>query len=183
VSSVAKRRRPRVRIGDVFAVPCRDSVSFVQLVGNKSWPGAPEVKDAARYLMYLAVFEGLNKANEFENWQPQDKALRALFLSAPGWPHEDWVVVGSRAVSPHIPFPAYRASAMDEEFVEDYSGQKRRPASREEFRRLRSETSWTSGGLEELVLIVNGLGPDTNGLLKDFAIQPEDCWSCFLFPV
>lgn len=181
--SVPGARRPRILIGDVLAVPVNDSlVSFVQLVGNRSWPEAPEVKDAAKYNMFLAVFEGLNPIEEFSEWQPERPLLRAIFLSTPNWPHTHWTIVGHRDVPDWIPFPAFRSSTPAGEVLTDYTGRLRRRAMREEFRRLRSETSSTNGLLDELVLVVNGQAEDRLGLLKNYSLQSEDCLSAFFFP-
>lgn len=56
--------------------------------------------------LHLVVFEGPYRVEDFDSWKPEDRLLRALFVSAPGWPHWRCAVVGNRPVSRTLPFAA-----------------------------------------------------------------------------
>lgn len=120
--------RSRSRTGDMFTLPVDEQrVAYGQIVHKT--PGG---------LCWLAVFEGVGEVDR----EPEPDAIVAspLALLAKSFDvlikHGQWQVIGHRQVDPTIPWPAFKVHTPSGWAVQDYTGERMRPASAEEIDQL-----------------------------------------------
>lgn len=118
-------RRPKV--GDVFVVPVDDGRAAVgQIVGG-----------FGRNAYYFAIFDSVMPIDIATSRAAETATAPVLFLalSMDAKLHAGhWLIVGQAPVSAHIPLPAFKESVGSPTQFEvvDYSGTRRRPATRTE---------------------------------------------------
>lgn len=114
-----KRASPRV--GDVLTIP----------VGSDRLGVAQVVAKYGKSQLYFAIFEKLidPTLRDLDSALSSPIVLLGLSLDAKIWAGH-WRIVGSRAVAPDVPLPAYREAIGTPENIEivDYSGKRRRRA-------------------------------------------------------
>lgn len=143
----------RLRVGDVFVIPLDvDHNGFGQVV--------------ARYLagsVYIAIFETISSGEVF----PPLADIVSAHVAFLALSHDakirvgDWSIIGNAPVSKKIPFPAYKEMVGGPERVDvvDYTGKKRRRATRAETERLPNRTLVAPMLLEKALLAAQGLSP------------------------
>ena len=147
--------RFKLRLGDVFAVPIDESrVGVGQVVGM-----------FGKNAYYLAIFDAT--AHDPDSIHV-DRAIssRVMFLAlsfdaklAKG----DWVIVGNNPVKEGMPLPAFKEAlgAPDRVYVVDYSGERRRPARKDEAEVLPNRKVVAPVRLEKALRAKLGLEPWT----------------------
>lgn len=158
-------------------------VSLVQLVGFTTWEGAAYPWSIGSASFYAAVWPGIFDADVgIEGFDADAAAVVALFLSAPGWPYPRWKKVGNAPMPPDLPFPAYRSTTPDGPIVVDFTYVHRRSVQQADVRHLRPATWGTSGLLEDLIAVVNGLKDDDLKSLEHWSIVAPPNRTAAWFP-
>lgn len=118
---MSKSRNPKLREGDVFAIPLSDDRVTV---------GQSVCHDGAG-IHFLAAFGG-----SFESMTDIDidaaiaESIVFLALSADALVyHGRWPVIGTRPVQDDLPFPAYKVGTLDGVLLMDYRGERSRNAT------------------------------------------------------
>ena len=140
-----------LRVGDVFTVPLDEQRhGFGQVVATYKKHGH-----------YFAIFDKAYTTS----WEPVpgDIAVDRIALLALSFDAKihvgDWKIVGNAPVVDNLPLPAYKVAigTPDEVYVEDYSGQRQRRATRSEVDLLPYRTFVAPVRLENAFRALHGL--------------------------
>jgi len=149
---VAVAQRPQV--GDVFTIACDERhVGVGQVVakyGNDAY--------------FFAVFEKVLNAKEVQEclYEALESDIRFLALSLDAKIYVgDWPIIGSADVRADLPLPAYQEAVESGDHVDvvDYSGTRRRRASRHEVKQLDTRKIVAPVRLERALRADLGLEP------------------------
>lgn len=121
---MSRKNAPRPKVGDVFTVPVDEERVGIGQVVAKYQSGE-----------YFAIHGPAVSRQDLDIDRALASPIVLLALSFDAKIHAgDWQILGNRPVDPAVPLPAYQVmiGSPDAVFVEDYSGQRRRPIEGDE---------------------------------------------------
>jgi len=145
--AAARRRSVRISAGDIFEIPVPDGRSGY---GQVIISGAP---------FYVVIFRELYAAS------PDLNDLLTGEILLVGWTldsliyHGKWKIVGNQSpISARVPFPSYKVRIAGLPHVHDFSGEKSRLATDQDWELFDYKTTVAPIRYQNALLAANGLG-------------------------
>jgi hypothetical protein len=162
---------PRIRIGEIFAIPLDDEAFGLGQVFAERAP-----------ILYLGVFSGVVK--DLGSVRPSEVPEGEMILGGNFFDvlltRGVWPILGHAPVQRGIPFPCYKVRIAGRDYVESWDGKTRREATPDELTWLEHRTNRSPAILANALRAIHGHGEWAdryNGLKAAFLLRSAEALS------